>query len=43
MQVSAANWPVLERWDVPWEWQTVLLSTVACGVRYLAHIFKLTG
>ncbi|KAI0494643.1 hypothetical protein KFK09_024784 [Dendrobium nobile] len=33
-----ANWPILSRWDVPWEWQTVLFSMIACGAS-----FALTG
>uniref|UniRef100_A0A8R7QEX8 Uncharacterized protein n=1 Tax=Triticum urartu TaxID=4572 RepID=A0A8R7QEX8_TRIUA len=32
------EWPILRRWDVPWEWQTVVLSMVGCGVS-----FALTG
>ncbi|XP_024318550.1 uncharacterized protein LOC100835467 isoform X2 [Brachypodium distachyon] len=32
------EWPVLRRWDVPWEWQTVVLTMVGCGVS-----FALTG
>ncbi|XP_020277245.1 uncharacterized protein LOC109851493 isoform X2 [Asparagus officinalis] len=35
---SSGNWPILERWDVPWQWQTVVLTMVACGVS-----FALTG
>ncbi|KAJ6830978.1 uncharacterized protein M6B38_276670 [Iris pallida] len=35
---SAVNWPILERWDVPWQWQTVSLTMLACGVS-----FALTG
>ncbi|KAF0915398.1 hypothetical protein E2562_036096 [Oryza meyeriana var. granulata] len=27
------EWPILRRWDVPWEWQTVVLTMVGCGVR----------
>nr|TKW33105.1 hypothetical protein SEVIR_2G211800v2 [Setaria viridis] len=29
---SSDNWRILRRWDVPWEWQTVVLSMVGCGV-----------
>lgn len=32
---SALKWRILERWDVPWQWQTVLLTMVACGTRQL--------
>lgn len=28
-----AKWPILERWDVPWEWQTASLTSLACGFR----------
>uniref|UniRef100_A0ACD5Y9Q8 Uncharacterized protein n=1 Tax=Avena sativa TaxID=4498 RepID=A0ACD5Y9Q8_AVESA len=28
-------WPVLGRWDVPWEWPTVSLTMVACAVSSL--------
>ncbi|KAL3368151.1 hypothetical protein AABB24_009165, partial [Solanum stoloniferum] len=27
------DWPILRRWDVPWNWQTVSLSSLACGLR----------
>jgi len=30
---SSDEWPILRRWDVPWEWQTVMLTMVGCGVR----------
>lgn len=26
------DWPILRRWDVPWEWQTVSLTSLACGL-----------
>ncbi|PKI75449.1 hypothetical protein CRG98_004119, partial [Punica granatum] len=29
---SGLDWPVLRRWDVPWQWQTVSLTSLACGV-----------
>uniref|UniRef100_A0ACD6AKJ3 Uncharacterized protein n=1 Tax=Avena sativa TaxID=4498 RepID=A0ACD6AKJ3_AVESA len=29
------EWPVLGRWDVPWEWPTVSLTMVACAVSSL--------
>ncbi|XP_047047311.1 membrane-embedded CAAX protease MroQ-like [Lolium rigidum] len=32
------EWPILRRWDVPWGWQTLVLSVVGCGVS-----FALTG
>lgn len=30
---SAVDWPILERWDVPWQWQTIMLTMFACGLR----------
>ncbi|KAJ9709289.1 hypothetical protein PVL29_000984 [Vitis rotundifolia] len=35
---SGANFPgkeVLRRWDVPWEWQTVSLTSLACGLSFV--------
>lgn len=35
---SGANFPgkeVLRRWDVPWEWQTVSLTSFACGLSFV--------
>ncbi|KAG9146935.1 hypothetical protein Leryth_021574 [Lithospermum erythrorhizon] len=32
------GWPILRRWDVPWNWQTISLSSLACGFS-----FALTG
>nr|CAB3481048.1 unnamed protein product [Digitaria exilis] len=32
---SLAKWPVLRRWDVPWEWPTISLTMVACAVSFL--------
>ncbi|KAF0900087.1 hypothetical protein E2562_026822 [Oryza meyeriana var. granulata] len=29
------KWPVLRRWDVPWEWPTISLTMVACAVSFL--------
>ncbi|XP_006660160.1 membrane-embedded CAAX protease MroQ-like isoform X1 [Oryza brachyantha] len=29
------EWPVLRRWDVPWEWPTISLTMVACAVSFL--------
>ncbi|KAJ1268585.1 hypothetical protein BS78_07G146700 [Paspalum vaginatum] len=29
------EWPVLRRWDVPWEWPTISLTMVACSVSFL--------
>lgn len=27
----SVTWPILERWDVPWRWQTIFLTMIACG------------
>ncbi|PAN12250.2 hypothetical protein PAHAL_2G263100 [Panicum hallii] len=32
---SSDEWPILRRWDVPWEWQTVMLTMVGCGVSFV--------
>ncbi|OWM89552.1 uncharacterized protein LOC116199887 [Punica granatum] len=32
---SGLDWPVLRRWDVPWQWQTVSLTSLACGVSFV--------
>lgn len=29
------DWPILKRWDVPWEWQTVSLTSLACGLSFI--------
>ncbi|KAK8941538.1 hypothetical protein KSP40_PGU008664 [Platanthera guangdongensis] len=29
------NQPILLQWDVPWEWQTVLFSMLACGTSFV--------
>ncbi|KAJ8445463.1 hypothetical protein Cgig2_031276 [Carnegiea gigantea] len=31
---SGLDWPILRRWDVPWPWQTVILTSLACGIRF---------
>lgn len=33
LQESGPKWPILRRWDVPWNWQTISLSSLACGLR----------
>ena len=30
-QESGLEWPILRRWEVPWQWQTVTLTSLACG------------
>ncbi|KAI3733631.1 hypothetical protein L6452_13079 [Arctium lappa] len=32
---SVAEWPILQRWDVPWEWYTVSLTSLACGLSFV--------
>lgn len=29
------DWPILQRWDVPWEWQTASLTSLACGLSFV--------
>ena len=29
------EWPVIKRWDVHWPWQTISLTSLACGIRFL--------
>ncbi|KAH0991443.1 hypothetical protein GBA52_002926 [Prunus armeniaca] len=30
---TGKQWQILKRWEVPWEWQTVSLTSLACGLR----------
>ncbi|XP_052187928.1 uncharacterized protein LOC127798415 [Diospyros lotus] len=32
---SESDWPILKRWDVPWKWQTVSLTSLACGLSFV--------
>ncbi|KAK7386978.1 hypothetical protein VNO78_27398 [Psophocarpus tetragonolobus] len=32
---SGLEWPILRRWVVPWEWQTVSLTSLACGLGFV--------
>ncbi|KAF3945431.1 hypothetical protein CMV_028204 [Castanea mollissima] len=32
---TGLDWPILKRWDVPWEWQTVSLTSLACGLSFI--------
>ncbi|XP_016453561.1 uncharacterized protein LOC107777905 isoform X2 [Nicotiana tabacum] len=32
---SGPDWPILRRWNVPWNWQTVSLSSLACGLSFV--------
>ncbi|PON67063.1 CAAX amino terminal protease [Trema orientale] len=29
------DWPILERWEVPWGWQTASLTSFACGISFV--------
>ncbi|KAJ4961682.1 hypothetical protein NE237_021592 [Protea cynaroides] len=29
------DWPILRRWDVPWQWQTVSLTMFACVISFV--------
>ncbi|CAO2201963.1 unnamed protein product [Urochloa humidicola] len=35
MEKGLDEWPILRRWDVPWEWPTISLTMVACAVSFL--------
>ncbi|KAG6426278.1 hypothetical protein SASPL_110499 [Salvia splendens] len=28
------EWRILKRWDVPWNWQTISLTSLACGISH---------
>ncbi|XP_040874469.1 uncharacterized protein [Glycine max] len=30
--LQESGWPILRRWEVPWQWQTVSLTSLACGL-----------
>ncbi|XP_040874471.1 uncharacterized protein [Glycine max] len=30
-----SGWPILRRWEVPWQWQTVSLTSLACGLGFV--------
>ncbi|KAD2393672.1 hypothetical protein E3N88_40649 [Mikania micrantha] len=32
---SESEWPILQQWDVPWEWYTVSLTSLACGLSFV--------
>ncbi|KAK9750778.1 hypothetical protein RND81_02G221400 [Saponaria officinalis] len=32
---SGLDWPILKRWDVPWPWQTISLTSLACGISFV--------
>lgn len=33
-QEGGLDWPILKRWEVPWQWQTASLTSLACGLRF---------
>ncbi|KAL1202590.1 hypothetical protein V5N11_006565 [Cardamine amara subsp. amara] len=35
LQEGVAEWPILQRWEVPWEWQTVSLTSLACALSFV--------
>ncbi|KAI3467355.1 hypothetical protein Pfo_024018 [Paulownia fortunei] len=32
---NGLNWRILKRWDVPWNWQTISLTSLACGLSFV--------
>ncbi|XP_073145204.1 uncharacterized protein [Henckelia pumila] len=32
---SGLNWQILKQWDVPWNWQTISLTSLACGLSFV--------
>ncbi|KDP41192.1 hypothetical protein JCGZ_15599 [Jatropha curcas] len=34
-QENGLDWPILKRWDVPWQWQTASLTSLACGLSFV--------
>ncbi|BBG94242.1 CAAX amino terminal protease family protein [Prunus dulcis] len=32
---TGVQWQILKRWEVPWEWQTVSLTSLACGLSFI--------
>ncbi|KZV29921.1 CAAX amino terminal protease family protein [Dorcoceras hygrometricum] len=40
LKKSGLDWRILKRWDVPWNWQTISLSSLACGLRLSFTLFK---
>ncbi|XP_062111614.1 uncharacterized protein LOC133823054 [Humulus lupulus] len=32
---TGLDWPILERWEVPWGWQTASLTSLACGLSFV--------
>ncbi|KAG8654104.1 hypothetical protein MANES_05G100900v8 [Manihot esculenta] len=34
-QEGGLDWPILKRWEVPWQWQTASLTSLACGLSFV--------
>lgn len=34
-QDKGLEWPIIKRWDVPWPWQTISLTSLACGISFI--------
>ncbi|PIA62670.1 hypothetical protein AQUCO_00200585v1 [Aquilegia coerulea] len=32
---TGLDWPILKRWDVPWNWQRLSLTFFACGISFV--------
>ncbi|KAE8023268.1 hypothetical protein FH972_008987 [Carpinus fangiana] len=32
---TGLDWQILKQWDVPWEWQTVSLTSLGCGLSFV--------
>ncbi|OMO79037.1 CAAX amino terminal protease [Corchorus capsularis] len=32
---NESEWPILKKWEIPWEWQTVSLTSLACGLSFV--------
>ncbi|CAG7899794.1 unnamed protein product, partial [Brassica rapa] len=35
LQEGSSDWAILERWEVPWEWQTASLTSLACVLSFV--------
>ncbi|EOA38916.1 hypothetical protein CARUB_v10011314mg, partial [Capsella rubella] len=35
LQGGSSEWPILQRWEVPWGWQTVSLTSFACALSFV--------
>ncbi|KAK6931225.1 hypothetical protein RJ641_003018 [Dillenia turbinata] len=32
---TGLDWPIFRRWDVPWTWQSISLTSLACGLSFV--------